>query len=73
MTKIKNKAMTGGLFEKIPSEEDDSLESVKSPYKIYFYGADYTLSVLKQKIDDNEIIVPDFQRGYVWDWAWRWR
>ncbi|MBI2529814.1 MAG: DUF262 domain-containing protein [Candidatus Diapherotrites archaeon] len=54
-----------GLFEIIQSEEEDKEADVAS-YKIIYYGADYTLSVLYQKITEHDIIIPEFQRQYVW-------
>lgn len=52
-------------LEKIPSEDEDS-EIDTSTYEIVLYGADYTLSVFYDKLTREEIIVPDFQRKYVW-------
>lgn len=54
-----------GLFEKIPSEVEDREIDVAS-YKIISYGADYTLKILSDKLRDDEIIIPPFQRKYVW-------
>lgn len=51
--------------EIIVSEEiDKSLDT--SSYEIISYGADYTLSVLYEKLKKEEIITPEFQRKYVW-------
>ena len=52
-------------LEIIPSEDIDA-ESDTARYKINTYGADYTLEILSKKIDDKEIIIPSFQRRYVW-------
>ncbi|MDP1695922.1 MAG: DUF262 domain-containing protein, partial [archaeon] len=52
-------------IEKIPSEEEDTYLDTSS-YEIISYGADYTLSVLYEKLRNSEIITPDFQRKYVW-------
>ncbi len=52
-------------LEKIKSEEED-LEIDSAKYEINTYGADFTLELLSKKIDENEIIVPEFQRRYVW-------
>ena len=54
-------------FEKIPSEEEDRYTDVSTSYKISVYGADFTISVLHEKLINGEIIIPDFQRRYVWD------
>jgi uncharacterized protein with ParB-like and HNH nuclease domain len=53
-------------LEKIESEEEDR-ETSTANYKINTYGADFTLEILSKKIDEKEIIVPTFQRNYVWD------
>ncbi len=52
-------------LEKIISEEED-LDVDNAPYEIRTLGADFTLELLSQKINSGEIIVPDFQRQYVW-------
>jgi uncharacterized protein with ParB-like and HNH nuclease domain len=53
------------IFEKIESEDIDKEIDI-APYKIITYGADYTLSVLNEKLGRMDIIVPMFQRKYVW-------
>ena len=52
-------------FEKIDSEKEDQEEDT-SNYDIISYGADFTLSVLYDKMKKGEIKVPIFQRRYVW-------
>jgi len=53
------------FIEKIPSEiEDQEMEVVV--YKISNYPADYTLQGLYDKEKGQEIIIPPFQRGFVW-------
>lgn len=52
-------------FEEIPAEEEDKATETAT-YKINTYGADFTLEVLYGKIEDKEIVVPPFQRKYVW-------
>lgn len=52
-------------LEEIPSEQED-LDTDNAPYEIKTYGADFTLEILSKKFDEGEIIVPDFQRRYVW-------
>lgn len=52
-------------FEEIQSEEEDK-EIETAGYKINTYGADLTIENLSQKIDLKEIIIPPFQRKYVW-------
>ncbi len=53
-------------LEKIDSEEDDKTLTENKTFEIISYGADYTLSVLYEKLKNSEIITPDFQRKYVW-------
>lgn len=52
-------------LEDIPSEQED-LDIDNASYKIKTYGADFTLEILSNKFDSKEIIIPDFQRRYVW-------
>lgn len=52
-------------FQEIVSETLDK-EIDNASYKINTYGADFTLEVLSKKIKEKEIIVPPFQRRYVW-------
>jgi hypothetical protein len=53
------------FIEKISSElEDQKVEVVI--YRITCYPADYTLQVLWEKWKNKEIIIPLFQRKYVW-------
>ncbi len=52
-------------LESIPSETADARSSV-SLYKIVSYPADFTLRVLYEKWRDEELIVPKFQRKFVW-------
>ena len=56
------------LVEPIPSEEEDK-ETGVSLYKIISYPADYTLQGLYDKWDHGELIIPEFQRGWVWSHA----
>lgn len=52
-------------FEPINSEIED-LESSPVEFDISTYPADYTLQVLYQKWKSGDIIIPTFQRGFVW-------
>jgi hypothetical protein len=52
-------------FEDVISEKEDQSTDT-STYDIISYGADYTLSVLYEKMANMEIQVPNFQRKYVW-------
>ena len=53
------------FLEEIESETEDK-EIDTAPYKINTYGADWTIEILNNKLNDKEIIVPPFQRRYVW-------
>ena len=53
------------VIEEIPSESEDIEEGVPI-YKIGCYPSDPTLEGLKTKHDRGEIIIPRFQRGWVW-------
>lgn len=35
-------------------------------YNLNYYGADYPVSTLVARLNHEEFIIPDFQRGYVW-------
>ena len=48
------------------SSEDEDYESAPPDYQIATYPADYTLEVLNQKWRAHEILVPEFQRRFVW-------
>lgn len=52
-------------IESLSSERQDANSSV-SVYRIISYPADYTLQVLHQMWQDGEIIIPQFQRAFVW-------
>lgn len=53
-------------LQKLESEESD-LEVSPASYEIFTYPADFTLEVLVNKWNQGEIIVPKFQRQYVWN------
>lgn len=40
------------------------IESTK--YNLSYYGADYPVDSIVQRMNEEEIIVPHFQREYVW-------
>lgn len=52
--------------EPIESEEKDS-EITPLDYDLSIYPADFTLEVLYQKWKNKDIVVPQFQRGFVWN------
>jgi hypothetical protein len=45
---------------------DDVDEVIPFKYSITSYGADYPVDGLVKRISSNDIIIPKFQRGYVW-------
>lgn len=53
-------------FEEIESEIEDSQSSGLIKYEISTYPADYTLEVLCSKWRKGDIIIPNFQRKFVW-------
>ena len=52
-------------LERISSEVDDREVSLER-YEILSYPADYTLEVLVSKWHKGEIVIPSFQRRFVW-------
>ncbi|MGQ4808744.1 hypothetical protein NKDENANG_02132 [Candidatus Entotheonellaceae bacterium PAL068K] len=52
-------------FERLTSEEED-YESAPPTYEINTYPADFTLEVLHQKWQAEDIEIPPFQRQFVW-------
>lgn len=49
------------------SPDGDSDEVIPYKYSITSYGADYTIDSLVKRIKEEDIYVPMFQRGYVWN------
>lgn len=45
---------------------DDSDEVVPFVYTITSYGADYPVDALIKRLNNGSILIPEFQRGYVW-------
>ncbi len=60
-----HRAPTDLELEPITSEDED-YESAPPDYQISTYPADFTLEVLHQKWKSGDILIPDFQRGFVW-------
>lgn len=52
-------------LEPVSSEEEDYASS-PADYQIATYPADFTLETLHYKWRDGEIVIPEFQRGFVW-------
>jgi hypothetical protein len=49
------------------TEEPEEMQQDVITYKISYYPADFTLKGYLDKWDDGQLIIPDFQRNYVWD------
>jgi len=49
------------IESEIKDQDDTPLE-----YDIHVFPADYTLEVIYQKWINEEVVIPPFQRGYVW-------
>src|SRR3989304_6490807 len=47
--------------------KDERDELVPFKYSITSYGADFDVDGLVKRIDRDDIFVPPFQRGYVWN------
>lgn len=56
-------------FENIDIEEEDEGQESEPyiEYSLTSYPSDYTLSVLHEQWKNRDIVVPDFQRSYVWN------
>ena len=52
-------------FEDVASEIEDRQSSPPS-YEIATYPADFTLDGLERQWEREDIVIPKFQRGYVW-------
>lgn len=55
-------------FERVASELDDQ-ETSPAEYEIATYPADFTLDGLKLQWNAGDIVIPHFQRGFVWTQA----
>ena len=52
---------------RIEAEDDSNDESVAISYDIATYPSDFTLSGIAQMWKDKDIVIPDFQREFVWN------
>lgn len=48
-------------------EDEDEEDSVYVEYDITTYPSDFTLSIIREMWKEGDIIVPPFQRNYVWN------
>ncbi len=46
--------------------DDDGAEPQRIRYEIAAYPTDFTIQVLHHKWRDGQLVIPDFQRSYVW-------
>ena len=58
--------VSGDLELEPVSSEDEDYISAPADYTIASYPADFTLEVLHRKWDASEIVIPEFQRSFVW-------
>lgn len=49
------------------TEESEIEEQDEIPYTISYYPADFTLKGYLDKWDSGQLLIPSFQRSYVWD------
>ncbi len=54
-------------FEVQPTEEAEEEEVDELRYEITSYPSDMTLRVYYDKWKDGQLVIPDFQRKFVWD------
>ena len=59
---------SNGVFDDAEKTDLEAGATDQSPlgYEINSYGADYPVDALVKRLSDNNIIVPPFQRGFVW-------
>ena len=50
------------------SEREDEDVSLPFRYHISSYGADYPVDILVGRMKRKDIYIPEFQRGFVWNW-----
>ena len=58
-----------GVFDETESEGDGTSQKSPLGYEINSYGADYPVDALVKRMNEQNIIVPPFQRGFVWSQA----
>jgi uncharacterized protein with ParB-like and HNH nuclease domain len=56
-----------GEFEIEPTEEPFDEQQDQLRYEISYYPSDMTLKGYQDKWDARQLVIPDFQRAYVWD------
>ena len=53
-------------FDTEDTEQSAEEDAVALNYEIATYPADYTLRVLNEQLKERQLVLPDFQRSYVW-------
>lgn len=61
----KNTDILNTEVEEIEDSSENDNDSVY--YTVSSYGADYSVDVIIKRLEKKQIIVPSFQRSYVWD------
>jgi hypothetical protein len=55
--------------DEVPVADESEEEVLPYRYAITSYGADYPVDSLVKRLNDQVILIPHFQRGYVWTMA----
>ena len=66
MLKSNTEHVAASEIEELESEQADG-EAALPSYEILTYPADYVLEVLVKKFREDDISIPKFQRGFVWN------
>lgn len=59
--------MVEELYDDKVDDYSEDEENTDFRFSITSYGADYTVDRLVSRLRDNKIVIPEFQRQYVWD------
>ena len=54
-------------IQQTEEEDEEELQPQDIRYDIAAYPTDFTVRVMHQKWEDGQIVIPDFQRRYVWN------
>ena len=65
--KINIEEYNDGIIPKTEIDDDAVEENDSIYFSISSFGADYTVDGLIKRLEKNQIVVPKFQRRYVWD------
>ena len=55
------------LNQDIEDTKSDETETSSIEFNIVVSASDWTLELLANKFHDGDIIIPDYQRKFVWD------